>query len=361
MGVYNKIVRARTVRRQIMPHKYNPQLLDCAHTGPWKTPASALRTPTLTTPLTMPATSEAPSQKDATTSAAAEGKRQTAGQASDQPEENSRANITNGYITGPSLPAPPPTSPARERDDAIAEGSAGKRQRAIAERQVLERPATAEQPKGKMRANAITFATKDGKQMETTSNEDTEETDNERILLDPIINDAEGLDLQQVAQGMKKEVQQMRDQSVFTETDGNTMTPEQQANIIESRWVLKQKHDEVRARIVAKGYTEPVTDHDRLFASTPLFCTLAMALVCNWSVCTGDVSVAFQHAAAISYNLVMRPPHEFYNEENRRIMWRLNKAIYGLRSSPKQWQDHIAHILTVTLKPTESNVYRSTS
>ena len=44
-------------------------------------------------------------------------------------------------------------------------------------------------------------------------------------------------------------------------------------------------------------------------------------------------------------------------------MWRLNKAVYGLRSSPKQWQDHIAHILTVTLElvrcRTESNVYRS--
>ena len=166
---------------------------------------------------------------------------------------------------------------------------------------------------------------------------------------------------------MKKEVQQIKDQSVFTEIDGNTVTPEQQANIIESRWVLKQKHNEVRARIVAKGYTEPVTDHDLVFASTPLFCTLrvfrTMALVYNWSVCTGDVSVAFLHAAAISYNLVMRPPHEFYVEENRHRMWRLNKAICGLRSSPKQWQDRIAHILTVTLElvrcATESNVYRS--
>ena len=144
-------------------------------------------------------------------------------------------------------------------------------------------------------------------------------------------------------------------------------TPEEQANIIESRWVLKQKHNEVRARIVAKGYTEPVTDHDLLFASTPLSCILrillTMELVYNWSVSRGDVSVAFLHAEAISYNLAMRPPHKFYNDENRHIMWRLNKAIYGLRSSPKQWQDHIAHILTVTLGlvrcTTESNVYRS--
>ena len=83
--------------------------------------------------------------------------------------------------------------------------------------------------------SASKFTTKDGKQMQTTSNEDTEEIDNERILLEPIIHDTKGLDPQQVAQGMKKEVQLMKDQSVFTEIDGNTMTPEQQANIIESR------------------------------------------------------------------------------------------------------------------------------
>ena len=70
------------------------------------------------------------------------------------------------------------------------------------------------------------------------SNEDAEEINNERILLEPIIHDTEGLDPQQVAQGMKKEVQQMKDQSVFTEIDGNMMTPGQQANIIESTWVL---------------------------------------------------------------------------------------------------------------------------
>ena len=77
---------------------------------------------------------------------------------------------------------------------------------------------------------------------------------------------------------MKKEVQQMKDQSVFTEVDGNTVTTEQQANIIESRRVLKQKHNEVRARVVAKGYTERVTDHDLVFASTPLFCILRILL-----------------------------------------------------------------------------------
>ena len=266
----------------------------------------------------------------------------------------------------PALPAPPPASHTGERDDTIAGGSADKQQRTTADRQALERPTTTEQPKGKMRTNAVTFTTRGGKQMETTSNEDTEEIDNERILLEPILHDTEGLDPQLVSQGMKKEAQRMKDQSVFTEIDGNTMTPEQRANIIESRWVLKPKHNEARARTVAKGYTEPVTDHDLLFASTPLFCMLrvllAMALAHNWSVCAEDVSVAFLHAAAICYNLVMRPPKEFYNEAKRHIMRRLNKTTHGLRSSPKTMARPHSTLLTVTLdrvrRTTESNVYR---
>ena len=171
-----------------MPHKYNQQKLDRVNTCPWKTPASALRTPTLATQLTMPATSKAPpSQKDATTSAAAEGKRQSASQASDQQTKQKKtAEPTSPMATSPThqkrlaLPAPPPTSLTRERDDAVAEGSAGKQQRTTAERQALERPTTTEQPKGKMRINAIKFTTKDGKQMETTPNEDIREIENEK-------------------------------------------------------------------------------------------------------------------------------------------------------------------------------------
>ena len=123
IGTYSKIVRARTIRRQIMPRKDNQQLLDCVHTGPWKTPASALPTPTLKTPVTMPATSKAlTSQKDSATSAAADGKRQSASQSSDQrTKQKKTAQPTSPMATspthqkGPALPAPPPTSHRRKR------------------------------------------------------------------------------------------------------------------------------------------------------------------------------------------------------------------------------------------------------
>lgn len=72
----------------------------------------------------------------------------------------------------------------------------------------------------------------------------------------------------------------------------------------------------------------------------------------------GDISTAFLHALAASAGLVLRPPKEYYTNPN--ILWRLQKAMYGLRSSPKAWQDHLAKVLTdLGLKrlQSEPNVY----
>ena len=55
----------------------------------------------------------------------------------------------------------------------------------------------------------------------------------------------------------------------------------------------------------------------------------------------------------------MHPPTEFYNESDG-IVWKLNKAIYGLRSSPKAWQTHLADVLQqlgLQRSTAEPNIY----
>ena len=69
---------------------------------------------------------------------------------------------------------------------------------------------------------------------------------------------------------MKQEILSMKQQHVYMEVGINTLTPEQRKNIIQSRWVLRDKGNKVRARTVAKGFTETVTDLDDIYASTPI-------------------------------------------------------------------------------------------
>ena len=71
---------------------------------------------------------------------------------------------------------------------------------------------------------------------------------------------------------MNKEIESMKKHQVFTEVHINDIPPEDRKNLIQSRWVHREKGTEVRSRIVAKGYNEVVNDLDDIYASTPIFC-----------------------------------------------------------------------------------------
>ena len=155
----------------------------------------------------------------------------------------------------------------------------------------------------------MTVTTKRGETITTTSCEDEQEVETEKILLEPMVHNTEGLDKKKTIEGMKHEIEQMKKQDVYTEVNINDLTPEQQATIIESRWVLRDKGDKVRARIVAKGYTEQIEDADTIYASTPIFCILrillTIAMTRQWTIKAGDISVAFLHANAATKDLFM--------------------------------------------------------
>ena len=104
----------------------------------------------------------------------------------------------------------------------------------------------------------MTVTTKRGETITTTSCEDEQEAETEKILLEPMVHNTEGLDKKKTIEGMKHEIEQMKKQGVYTEVNINDLTPEQQATIIESRRVLRDEGDKVRASIVAKGYTEHI-------------------------------------------------------------------------------------------------------
>ena len=63
---------------------------------------------------------------------------------------------------------------------------------------------------------------------------------------------------------MKHKIEHLVSSGAYPEVDIKDLTPEQQATIIESRLVLIEKGETVRARIGDKGYTEQILDADTI-------------------------------------------------------------------------------------------------
>ena len=71
------------------------------------------------------------------------------------------------------------------------------------------------------------------------------------------------------------------------------------------------------------------------------------ALSTGLSIATGDVSTSFLHAS-LNELVYVQPPTEIRGSVHAPTgkVWRLKKALYGLRSAPRAWSDHIAQVLT---------------
>ena len=380
LGISNKVIRARTIRRMPKPEKYDKQMFDIiSQTGQTMTPP-----PTSQAQLQPPMVFHPPRRQTTTTESQTSTEQALmlptqAGGPQLPPKaiaDTPLATTTPALANSPMATAPTschsrpamPSPPKRQVADDIAEGSATKQQRTSTQQEAPARPEpTPEQPKSRLRITKVTIQTKQGEEITAYSCEDATEQQTERILLEPIVNKTDGLDKMKTTEGMKQEILSMKQQQVYMEVDINTLTPEQRKNIIQSRWVLRDKGNKVRARIVAKGFTETIHDLDDIYASTPIFCVLRTLLTLasnnGWIGITGDISTAFLHAAAATADLYMYPPKEFYNPEDN-IVWKLLKAIYGLRSSPKAWQKHLSEVLQqigLHRSTAEPNIYMTTT
>ena len=258
LGIASKVVRARTIRRMPHPEKYNKQLFEViSRTDNQQLPATGqaiLNQPMIFHP------PRRPTVHTETQTAAAEEKAVTD---TPQPPRQALTHPTaTAAASSPMATAPtsdhtrqPLPSPKRTVPYDIPEGSFPKQQRSTASASTgPARPEeTPERPKTRMRITKITLTTKQGTEITAYSCEDVTEQQTEKILLEPWVNNTEGLDKAKTIEGMKNETQSMKTQQVYIEVHLDTLTPQQRQQIIQSRWVLREKGNTVRARIVAKG------------------------------------------------------------------------------------------------------------
>ena len=99
-------------------------------------------------------------------------------------------------------------------------------------------------------------------------------------------------------------------------------------------------------RMVIRGDQQHTTEYRDHFASRPnipaLMILLWLSDLMKVNIGFQDVSIAFLHSN-ISEEIHVNPPSGLY--QGKANIWRLNKAMYGLRGNRKSWQLHFRHIM----------------
>ena len=123
------------------------------------------------------------------------------------------------------------------------------------------------------------------------------------------------------------------------------------AKVIGVKWVYKTKLnekgevDKYKARLVAKGFhqTHGVDFHE-VFSPVARWDTIrliiAIAAQRRWKVLQLDVKSAFLHGE-LKEDVYIEQPRGFELKENGEKVYKLRKALYGLRQAPRAWYSRI--------------------
>ena len=149
-----------------------------------------------------------------------------------------------------------------------------------------------------------------------------------------------GFEKEALLQGLHRELQSLLDFGVYEEV------PEEQSHgkeVVKVGVIFRNKDEQVKARIVAKDYA--VTKRDDLWTATPSLAgvrtLLAVAAATRREVATADVSTAFLHVD-LNREVYAVPPPVLRRPGK---VWRLCKALYGLREAPKLFGEFLVEVL----------------
>jgi len=121
------------------------------------------------------------------------------------------------------------------------------------------------------------------------------------------------------------------------------------------KWIFKLKLNSDgsvarhKVRLVAKGFLQNVgVDYKEIFAPVAKIETIrlimALASQRNWSVYHLDVKSAFLNGSLNEDVYVTQPPG-FEIKRKEKLVYKLNKALYGLKHAPRCWNQKINSFL----------------
>ena len=164
---------------------------------------------------------------------------------------------------------------------------------------------------------------------------------------------------------MEAELQSLWENQVFEEVDRPSGK-----KVIGTKWVLRIKTDaegkldKYKARVVAKGFRQMEgVDYDETFAPTVRFesvrALVALAASMGWELDQMDVATAFLYAKLEEETYVDIPEGVAPTGGVNRV-WKLKKCLYGLKQSPRMWNqtiDKVLHEMGFDRFVTEHGIY----
>eukprot|EP00971_Amphidinium_carterae_P351318 6492049-Amphidinium_carterae.4 len=176
------------------------------------------------------------------------------------------------------------------------------------------------------------------------------------VILQDFYVDADAVDSEKLEKVMIKKIDNLRELKVFTDVDVESLKSDERSKIIDSRWVISERPgpdgtSDLKARLAARGFSQFIEDPDLIYAATPRMSSLKLLLTVaaqkQWKITVTDIQAAFLNALVdVTEVIHVKPPKEFYSKsEEQSKVWRLKKALYGLKNSPKMWQKHLVKVL----------------
>jgi histone deacetylase 1/2 len=118
-------------------------------------------------------------------------------------------------------------------------------------------------------------------------------------------------------------------------------------NIVGSKWIFKTKFrpdgsvDKYKARLVARGFTQQygIDYHDTfspVVKPVTVRLVLSLAVSRGWCLRQIDVSNAFLHGF-LNEEVYMQQPPGFEDSQHPQYVCKLQRALYGLKQSPRAW------------------------
>ena len=135
-----------------------------------------------------------------------------------------------------------------------------------------------------------------------------------------------------IRQAKEREMENWRAFDVFEEI----VKPENEP-IITTRWVITEKENKFKARLVARGFQEQdnsIPSDSPTVNKSSLRLFLALISLNGWQCETMDVRAAFLQGKAIDRRVLVQPPKDLRNDET---VWLLKKTIYGLGDAARCW------------------------